>query len=123
MSQSQSQSQTLVDNSIELQVSVEEQHEKLIRLANMVKRFNQFRLSTDSVDLVFSQLVEHTQLHFECEETLLLQINHASYSSHKREHDEIRDRITHINKRRFGARYTLMKHSVDILLDHLSSET
>jgi hemerythrin-like metal-binding protein len=104
-------------------VIIDQQHQKLMQLANMAKRFNDFRMDSDSVKLVFDHLVEHTKEHFELEEKQLLEINPNSYQQHKFAHDEIRHRIALFYKRKDLMSYSMMKRAINILIDHLASET
>jgi hemerythrin-like metal-binding protein len=104
-------------------VIIDQQHQKLMQLANMAKRFNEFRMDSDSVKLVFDQLVEHTREHFELEEKQLLETNPNAYHQHKFAHDEIRNRIALFYKRKDLMSYNLMIRAINILIDHLESET
>ncbi len=104
-------------------VIIDQQHQKLMQLANMVKRFNEFRMDSDSVKLVFDQLVEHTREHFELEERHLFETDKKLYYSHKFTHDEIRNRIALFYKRKNIMSYSLMLKAISVLIDHLESET
>ena len=102
---------------------IDQQHQKLMQLANMAKRFNEFRMDSDSVRLVFDQLVAHTREHFELEEQLLFESDQKAYHQHKFAHDEIRHRIVLFYKRTDLLSYNMMMRAINILIDHLASET
>jgi hemerythrin-like metal-binding protein len=104
-------------------VVIDQQHQKLMQLANMAKRFNEFRMDSDSVKLVFDQLVEHTNQHFELEEQQLFNTNLKAYHQHKFAHDEIRHRIALFYKRKDLMSYSMMMRAISVLIDHLASET
>ena len=103
-------------------VVIDQQHQKLMQLANMAKRFNEFRMDSDSVKLVFDQLVEHTKEHFELEEQLLFETDQKAYHQHKFAHEEIRHRIALFYKRKHLVSYSMMMRAINILIDHLESE-
>jgi hemerythrin len=107
----------------DVNVVIDQQHQKLMQLANMAKRFNEFRMDSDSVKFVFDQLVEHTREHFELEERQLFETDQKAYYQHKFAHDEIRHRIALFYKRKPLVSYIMMMRVINILIDHLDSET
>lgn len=106
----------------DVSVVIDQQHQKLMQLANMAKRFNEFRMDSDSVKLVFDQLVEHTRTHFELEEQRLFETDQKAYHPHKFAHDEIRRRISLFYKRKSLVSYSTMMRAINTLIDHLESE-
>ncbi|ARJ66450.1 hypothetical protein WV31_12620 [Magnetospirillum sp. ME-1] len=103
-------------------VLIDQQRQKLVQLANMARRFNEFRMDSDSVKLVFDQLAEHTRTLFELEEPQLFEIDQNAYNQHKFAHDEIRHRIALFYKRKNLVSYSMMMRAIKILIDHLESE-
>ncbi|WP_146747703.1 hemerythrin family protein [Paramagnetospirillum kuznetsovii] len=106
----------------DVSVLIDQQHQNLLQLANMAKRFNEFRMDSDSVKLVFDQLVQHTKDHFDLEENQLRVTNQSAYYEHKFAHDEVRHRIALFYKRNNLLSYNLMMRAINILLEHLEAE-
>jgi hemerythrin len=71
---------------------IDEQHKKLIALANQLYDAMRAGKGPDALDPVLHELVDYTAYHFECEERLLLQHGYPEHDEHKEQHDSLAEK-------------------------------
>lgn len=71
---------------------IDEQHKKLIALANQLYDAMRAGKGRDVLGPVLTELVEYTTYHFESEERLLLQHGYPEHDDHKEQHDSLAEK-------------------------------
>jgi hemerythrin len=75
------------------------QHKKLIILANELSRIRNSSESNSDIEKIISELVEYVKTHFSEEENAMLKNNYGSYWQHKKEHEDFMIKIGKMRKR------------------------
>jgi hemerythrin len=68
---------------------IDNEHKKLVDLINALNDSMKNGKSKETLQKVFSELVDYTMTHFSNEELLMQKVNYTNFSGHKREHDEL----------------------------------
>jgi hemerythrin-like metal-binding protein len=68
---------------------IDNEHKKLVSLVNTLNDSMKNGKSKDTLQKVFSELVDYTMTHFSNEELLMQKVNYSAFSGHKREHDDL----------------------------------
>ena len=79
---------------------IDEQHKKLIEIADNVYELLKNEFITDKYDKiveVIEELKNYTIFHFKSEEEYMLSIGHKKFFSHKVEHDEFIEKINSLD--------------------------
>jgi hemerythrin len=95
---------------------IDEQHKKLIEIANKVYELLKNDFLTDKYDRiveVIEELANYTVFHFNSEEEYMLSIGYKKFLSHKVEHDEFIDKINSFDLSKIDE--SQEKHLIDIL--------
>jgi hemerythrin len=71
---------------------IDDQHKKLIALANQLYDAMRAGTSLNVLGPVLTELVEYTSYHFACEERLLLQHGYPEHAEHKEMHDALAEK-------------------------------
>ncbi|MCF8262767.1 MAG: bacteriohemerythrin [Melioribacteraceae bacterium] len=73
---------------------IDDEHDKIAKLANEI--YNSLG-DNDKCKLLFADLTEQVQTHFETEETLMKKFKDVHYISHKLEHDRMFKKVSELN--------------------------
>lgn len=95
---------------------IDEQHKKLIEIANKVYELLRNDFLTDKYDRiveVIEELANYTVFHFKSEEEYMLSIGYKKFLSHKVEHDEFIEKINSFDLSQIDE--SQEKHLIDIL--------
>jgi len=95
---------------------IDEQHKKLIEIANKVYELLKNDFLTDKYDRiveVVEELANYTVFHLKSEEEYMLSIGYKKFLSHKVEHDEFIDKINSFDLSKIDE--SQEKHLIDIL--------
>jgi len=95
---------------------IDEQHKKLIEIANKVYELLKNDFLTDKYDRiveVIEELANYTVFHFKSEEEYMLSIGYKKLLSHKVEHDEFIEKINSFDLSQIDE--SQEKHLIDIL--------
>lgn len=71
---------------------IDNQHKKLIDLANQLYDAMRAGKGLDVLGPVLTELVDYTAYHFECEERLLQQHGYPEHDEHKEQHDSLAEK-------------------------------
>jgi hemerythrin-like metal-binding protein len=71
---------------------IDDQHKKLIALANQLYDAMRAGKGLDVLGPVLTELVDYTAYHFECEERFLLQHGYPEHDEHKEQHDSLAEK-------------------------------
>jgi len=70
-------------------LQIDNEHKKLVELVNTLNDSMKTGKSKETLQKIFSELVEYTITHFTNEEMLMQKVNYSNVAIHKREHDEL----------------------------------
>ena len=71
---------------------IDQEHKKLIDLINILNESMKNGKSKETLQIVFSELVDYTITHFTNEEMLMQKANYVNFAVHKHEHDQLTQR-------------------------------
>lgn len=113
-------------NSLSLGVKqVDDQHKRLIQLANNLISAIRTDVADDILGTVFNELREYSIFHFRDEELLMKDIGYPGLSEHMKQHEEFRERVA-----RYESDFTgnnrispseLMEFLGDWLINHIAT--
>lgn len=75
--------------------AMNDMHLEEVVLVNSIARALQ-RQAKDEVSALLDELVEHTETHFDAEETMMLRTGFPPYPMHKEEHDRVLNKMRHL---------------------------
>lgn len=78
---------------------IDSQHETLINLINLLHETMLQGADKAALDGLLSQLLEHTQTHFDYEEELMSRYNYPGYEAHKSEHKRLMQHLVDLTDR------------------------
>lgn len=70
-------------------LQIDNEHKKLVALVNDLNDSMKNGKSKETLQKIFSELVDYTMTHFTNEESLMQKVNYVNFTVHKREHDEL----------------------------------
>lgn len=79
---------------------IDTQHKELIRIFNDLGNAMLEGKGRDHVKDTLARLIDYTRFHFSAEEELMLQNDYPDYASHKKIHDELKNKVMLLNERR-----------------------
>jgi len=74
-------------------------HKKLINLLNQFSTAYDYAMSEEFERQALDDLVDYTKYHFEREEKILIDHEYPDFDEHKKQHQDMINRITHIQNR------------------------
>jgi len=78
---------------------IDSQHETMISLVNLIHETMLQGADKATLDVLLSQLLEHTQIHFAYEEELMSRNNYPGYEAHKSEHNRLMQHLRDLAER------------------------
>ena len=79
--------------------SIDEQHKKIVNMINTLNAAMEDGETDAVMKRIFEGLLSYTDRHFQYEERLFAQTGYADDAAHRREHDELRARVTGMKER------------------------
>jgi hemerythrin len=87
---------SLIEWTDELSVGIKDidsQHKKLVDLINLLNDGMKTGDSKNVLEKIFKELIEYTVKHFSFEENLMKKVSYVSYIRHKKEHDDLAQKV------------------------------
>jgi len=76
----------------------DEHHQQLITIINQLHEAKEQRRTPRELDVIFSKLIEYTQIHFDSEETLLHQYHYPGLHDQQGEHANFVESLRNLRK-------------------------
>lgn len=103
--------------------AIDEQHRKLVELANRVNQAIHEHSCPEEVDSLMSELIELTRLHFESEEAWMGSQGYPNLAEHQREHGWLLNKLQYLAGTTVEGREILILQTIkDWLFHHIDTE-
>ncbi len=103
--------------------SLDSQHKKIVDLINSAHKELTEEKRPDETRKIIEELLRYTEYHFEFEETLLEKYNYPVITTHKKQHEALRKKVsslkTDLDKGKGIEPLNLLAFLVDWLQDHI----
>lgn len=110
------------DDALSVEVDeIDEDHQKLVDLFNMLSHSVENGDSNEYIDAVLDELISCTAWHFKHEERLMLLYNYQGLDEHRTEHNELIDSVRELQKKFHQANKILTSDDIEYLEDWLTA--
>lgn len=110
------------DDALSVEVDeIDEDHQKLVDLFNMLSHSVENGDSTEYIDAVLDELISCTAWHFKHEERLMLLYSYQGLDEHRTEHNELIDSVRDLQKKFHQANKVLTNDDIEYLEDWLTA--
>jgi len=99
---------------------IDDQHKKLIEIANLLSDSMGAGKGKDVLDKIFTELVAYTQYHFSTEEKLMTRIGYSASAKHKDEHKALVAAVADLKKKHDKGEDVLTAQVMTFLRDWLT---
>jgi hemerythrin len=99
---------------------IDDQHKKLIDLANKLNDQMGAGKGKDLLDKIFTELVAYTQSHFATEERLMAKHNYTATAKHMQEHKALVGTVADLKRKHDGGENVLTSQVMTFLRDWLT---
>ncbi len=101
---------------------IDAEHQQLVKLINDLHDTMKSGTALETLDAIFSGLVDYTVHHFAHEERLMRAARYPQYAAHKRQHDDLTSRVVALQQKFVeGGRTTVTLETMAFLKDWLTT--